>query len=228
MVRTSYQLTDTITLVDNRGCPKVNNFETAEIYAQLGNFLPLDIGVVWRESYSDVVSNLEQAEMEPNESDLIIPVFVYNVKHSIPEELIAELSSFITNCRLMTGVYPIIVLTNKHSADYLTLEKTFRRMRAEVVMTVENYTNEDHMKTLGRTTDILKFIDSALNNAKYLMEQPRNPKKDRIGRRLFLLNHIHDAKLAQQEEQIRKEEEQRAKRNQTNTSFWRKLFRHKQ
>lgn len=110
----------------------------------------------------------------------------------------------------------------------MTLEKTFRRMRAEVVMTVENYTNEDHMKTLGRTTDILKFIDSALNNAKYLMEQPRNPKKDRIGRRLFLLNHIHDAKLAQQEEQIRKEEEQRAKRNQTNTSFWRKLFRHKQ
>lgn len=38
MKRSSYKLTKTITLVDNRGCAKMNKEETGEIYAQLGKY----------------------------------------------------------------------------------------------------------------------------------------------------------------------------------------------
>ncbi|OCT55381.1 hypothetical protein XELAEV_18002642mg [Xenopus laevis] len=34
--RVTYPLTDIMTLVDNRGCNKMNNYETAEFLAQLG------------------------------------------------------------------------------------------------------------------------------------------------------------------------------------------------
>ncbi|CAH2308203.1 Hypothetical predicted protein [Pelobates cultripes] len=42
LMRIAYPLTKTITLVDNRGCAKLNSFETGELYAQLANLLPLN------------------------------------------------------------------------------------------------------------------------------------------------------------------------------------------
>ncbi|KAM4632185.1 uncharacterized protein O3C94_018715 isoform 2-T2 [Discoglossus pictus] len=36
--RTAYPLTNTITIVDNRGCSSMDTYETAEVYAQLGIF----------------------------------------------------------------------------------------------------------------------------------------------------------------------------------------------
>ncbi|CAI9579907.1 unnamed protein product [Staurois parvus] len=80
----------------------------------------------------------------------------------------------------MTGIVPIIVLTFKTAANYMETEKQFRLMGAETVIAIENYTRESKIKTLGKTTDILMVIHSALRNVRFRLEQPRDPRKERI------------------------------------------------
>ncbi|CAI9538064.1 unnamed protein product, partial [Staurois parvus] len=43
-----YDLTSVITIVDNRGCSRMSDFERAEVYAQLGNFIPIGQRVEWK------------------------------------------------------------------------------------------------------------------------------------------------------------------------------------
>ncbi|KAG9465009.1 hypothetical protein GDO78_019086 [Eleutherodactylus coqui] len=77
MIRKAYKLTDTITLVDNRGCVIIDKYETGEIYAQLGNFLPLDTEVKWHSKFNDMLNIVLNAETQDQSMDLIVPVFVY-------------------------------------------------------------------------------------------------------------------------------------------------------
>ncbi|CAH2220452.1 Hypothetical predicted protein [Pelobates cultripes] len=77
MVRRSYELTDTITIVDNRGFAKTDVFKTLTVCNHLGNFQPLNNDVEWSENYSIVMEHLEKADMDPNYSDLIVPIFIF-------------------------------------------------------------------------------------------------------------------------------------------------------
>ncbi|KAG8538419.1 hypothetical protein GDO81_022687 [Engystomops pustulosus] len=76
-IRKAYKLTENITLVDNRGYSKENNFQRAEIYAQLGNFIPIGEEVEWKKNYSEVMDKLEDADLDPNYSDFIVPILVH-------------------------------------------------------------------------------------------------------------------------------------------------------
>ncbi|XP_077350352.1 uncharacterized protein LOC144000415 [Lithobates pipiens] len=191
MVRNAYPLTDVITMVDNRGCSKLNDFERAEVYAQLGNFIPIGEKVEWKDNYSAMMEAIEKSELEPNFSDFIVPIFVYNVRKQMSAEEKQDVKTFMENCIKMTGIVPIIVLSFKTSADYLEIEKQFRLMGAETVIAIDNYTKMSHIKTLGRTTDILMVIDIALKNVRFRLELPRNPKRERIERKKFMYNYIH-------------------------------------
>ncbi|XP_018428796.1 PREDICTED: uncharacterized protein LOC108801366 [Nanorana parkeri] len=191
MSRNAYPLTETITMVDNRGCSKMDDFERSEVYAQLGNFIPIGQKVNWKDNFSAMMEDLENSELEPNYTDFIVPIFVYSVRQQIPDAEMQEVKKFMENCVRMTGIVPIIVLTFKTRGDYLDIEKRFRLMGAEVVIAIENYTTTSNIKTLGRTTDILMVIDSALRNVKFRLEQPRNPRRERVERKKFLLNYIH-------------------------------------
>ncbi|KAM4632201.1 uncharacterized protein O3C94_018730 [Discoglossus pictus] len=190
--RTSYNLTETITLVDNRGCATMNSFETGEVYAQLGNFLPLDQPVVWTKGFVDMMTRLENSEMDPNFTDFIVPIFVYSCKKAMADEEKKELKGFLWNCRKMAGVFPIIVLTHKTSGDFYEMEKTFRRMGAEQVMKIDNYTAEDHLKSRGKHTEILKLLYNVLEDVNFRMRAIRNPRMERIERKMFLLKFAHD------------------------------------
>ncbi|XP_073491475.1 uncharacterized protein [Aquarana catesbeiana] len=205
MKRNAYPLTELITIVDNRGCSKLKHFERAEVYAQLGNFIPIGQEVVWRGNYQPVMEDLVNAESEPNFTDFIVPIFMYNARQQIKEKEMEEVKTFLNNCMEMTGVFPIIVLTFKTNADYMELEKQFRLMGAETVIAIENYTPGSHIKTLGRTTEILMVIDSALRNVRFRMEQPRDPRRERIERKKFLLNYIHQISLHHEREKIENE-----------------------
>ncbi|OCT61895.1 hypothetical protein XELAEV_18047926mg [Xenopus laevis] len=75
-VRTSHQLTNSITVVDNRGFGKMDNYETGEIYAQLANILQLDEVVAFdQNTFLKTVTKVVCAEM--NCTDLIVPLYVY-------------------------------------------------------------------------------------------------------------------------------------------------------
>ncbi|KAE8578326.1 hypothetical protein XENTR_v10023467, partial [Xenopus tropicalis] len=204
--RTAYPLTDTITIVDNRGCGKFDANETGEIYAQLGNFIPLNQRVEWTNNYEQMIYRLEDSEMDPNFTDFTIPVFVYSVKKGLTEGEKKETKEFIDNCRKMTGVYPIVVLTHKTSRDYLQAEKEFLLMGVEKVIKVENYTMEDHGRTQGRHKEILHFLYSVLEDVNFQMKYKRNPRKERVERKKFLLKFLHEREVKQKLEQMQRQE----------------------
>ncbi|XP_063791187.1 uncharacterized protein LOC134945676 [Pseudophryne corroboree] len=216
MIRKAYELTGNITMVDNRGYSKMDGFQRAEVYAQLGNFLPVGEKVVWKDNYTDMMTSVERSEMDPNYTDFIVPVLVYSVKSGLSER--TELKTFISNCIEMTGVAPIIVLTNKTSRDYLEVEKRFKLIGAETVIVVENYTKESQIKTLDRTTDFLMFINGAIKQVKFRMEQTRNPREERVQRKIFLLQYIHEADKKQEEE--KREWERRQEEANSRKGFW--------
>ncbi|XP_072273163.1 uncharacterized protein [Pyxicephalus adspersus] len=198
MIRNAYPLTDVITMVDNRGFSTMDDFEKAEVYAQLGNFIPIGQKVDWKSNFK-MTEELD-SEFEPNYTDFIVPMFVYSARYHIQHETMKEIKLFMENCFKMTGVFPIIVLTFKTRGDYMEIEKEFRGIGAEQVIAIENYTNTNHIQTLGRTTDILMVIDSALKNVTFRLDQPRNPKREQIERKKFLLNYIHRTNLQKERE----------------------------
>ncbi|XP_031749259.1 vicilin-like seed storage protein At2g18540 [Xenopus tropicalis] len=116
-----------------------------------------------------------------------------------------QITTFFKNCRDLTGVFPIVVLTFKTSGNYSEAEKMFKCLGAEVVVAVENYSEEDQIQTLERSRDFLNLIKSALDNVTFRMGNPRNPREERIKRKKFLLRYVHDIDM----EEKRKQEEYR-------------------
>ncbi|CAN2390727.1 hypothetical protein PRIEUP_LOCUS764 [Pristimantis euphronides] len=211
-VRDAYELTETITMVDNRGFSSMDSFERAEVYAQLGNYIPIGERVKWEDDYAEMIEKIEESELDPNYSDLIIPILIYSaIRLPNPHEK-EELKHFMRNCEDMTGVVPIIVITRKKSGDFMEVERQFRLMGAEIVIAIENYTNEDQIKTCGRTTDILTVLHQALKHVAFRLRQVRNQRSDWVQRKIFLLDYIHQADQEKREQQWRrKEQERRAK-----------------
>ncbi|KAM3916530.1 uncharacterized protein RB166_015769 [Leptodactylus fuscus] len=194
-VRNAYPLTHTITMVDNRGCATLNSFETGEFYTQLANFVPLNTGVEWTKEFDDVLNRLEDSDIEPNFSDIIVPVYVYSVKREIADNEVAELKTFLKTCRDLTGIFPIIVLTHKTSGPFSKFRDIFEGMGAEEIFSVENYTQEDNLKTLGRHLQFLNLIHKVLLNVNFRMSEERNPRKERAERKKFLHKFFHEREV---------------------------------
>ncbi|XP_077350348.1 uncharacterized protein LOC144000407 [Lithobates pipiens] len=193
MRRNTYELTPNITIVDNRGCNTITHFERAEVYAQLGNFHPLDQPVEWKEDFKDRMSILVDEDLSKNTTDLLVPIFIYSVSYDLQPHVQKDLEVFLKNCEAMTGVAAIIVLTNKTSKDFSEVEKKFRLMGMKIVIAIENYTKDGDVKTLRKTTDILGILQIALENVTFRLSLPSDPEKDRRQRKKFLLNYIHEA-----------------------------------
>ncbi|CAJ0936489.1 unnamed protein product [Ranitomeya imitator] len=150
MIRNAYELTETITLVDNRGCAKMNKNETGEIYAQLGNFMPLGCEVRWRPDYEDMVNIVLTADLVDRSADfIIVPVFVYSANTQISSAEESELKEILTKAKKITGLFPTVVITRKLSDNLPDIQEKFRRMGVENIFPVDNYTVEDHGKTRG-------------------------------------------------------------------------------
>ncbi|OCT64733.1 hypothetical protein XELAEV_18045830mg [Xenopus laevis] len=177
--------------------------------------MPLNEKVEWRYGYEDFVSQLEDAELDPNYTDFIVPLFVHNVPCMVSETDKGQMRDIFENCRNLTGVFPIVVLTRKTHGNYLKVEKKFRCLGAERIVAVENYSEDDQLQTLGRNTDFLTLLKSALDDVTFRMEYPRNPREERIERKKFLLRYAHDIDVAEKarETEAKKEAEKRKNRN---------------
>ncbi|CAH2308223.1 Hypothetical predicted protein [Pelobates cultripes] len=228
-MRRPYELTDTITIVDNRGFGTMNSYEKLQIYCQLGNFLPLNRNVEWIRDYNSLMENLENSDFDPNYTDLIVPLFIYSGRRNLAQgqhlessrkQVPRDIGVVIRGaqaCTQMTGIVPIIVLTNKARGDFRELEMKFKDLGAEVVYDVENYTTEEHQRIDTTDTDILNIMYNALEDVKFHMEQIRDPKQERIDHKIFLLNMAHecvqqDKIEAKRQEDIRRQEEERRRK----------------
>ncbi|XP_063794907.1 uncharacterized protein LOC134957099 [Pseudophryne corroboree] len=195
MERKSYPLTNCITMVDNRGCSTMNSFETGEIYAQLCNFFPLDQRVEWTKEYEEMLGRLEDGDVEPNFTNIIVPIFVYSAKKEIADKEVDEMKTFLKNCRDLTGIFPIVVLTHKTSGPFSKLRDMFEGMGAEEIFALENYTAEDNLKTRGRHLQFLHLIHNVLLNVNFKLKEERNPRKERTERKKFIYRFFHEREL---------------------------------
>ncbi|XP_044158501.1 eukaryotic translation initiation factor 3 subunit A-like [Bufo gargarizans] len=207
MERKSYELTENISIVDNRGYSRNNSLERAEIYAQLGNFIPIGEKVEWMDNYTDMMNRLQDAELNPNYSDFIVPILVHSASSMFTDSERKEVQTFMKNCVQMTGVAPIVVITKKESGNFIELENKFRQMTADDVIAIENYTEKDQIKTLRRTKDILTILKIALDGVRYRLTKGRDARKEWVERKKFMLDFIHNADQEKREAERRREEE---------------------
>ncbi|XP_073490839.1 uncharacterized protein [Aquarana catesbeiana] len=102
MDRRTYQLTENIILVDNRGASSMKSHEKGEIFAQLANLMPLNMRVDWCQGFK-LADRIVEAEPLVQPSDFISPIFVCRVGWSPNPEEKQELKEILKTCREMTG-----------------------------------------------------------------------------------------------------------------------------
>ncbi|KAE8578298.1 hypothetical protein XENTR_v10023444 [Xenopus tropicalis] len=211
--RVTYPLTDTLTLVDNRGCSVMNDYETAEVFAQLANLLPLDQGVEWSRGFG-LAERIVEAEKFVKSSDFIFPIFVYSVTKNISDEEIPEIKMLLETARDLTEIFPVVVLTHKTCGNLREMKDTFENIGAERVFALDNFTPEDCIKTRGRHEEVLKFFCEIIKDIEFRLERMGDPEKKRQERKKKLLKFIHEREIKKGEEELelQKMKEQRMKR----------------
>ncbi|XP_044159323.1 uncharacterized protein LOC122944775 isoform X1 [Bufo gargarizans] len=209
MIRNAFELTSAISMVDNRGCAKMNKNETGEIYAQLGNFLPLDCEVKWHSDFKDMMNILLIADMEEQSADFIVPVLVYSAKNKMTPAEEGDLKEILMKAWDITGLIPTVVITNKLSEHLPDTQEKFRRMRVENIYPVENYTKEDHRKTRGKHETLLQCLSAITKDVEFRMTETRDPKQEKLARKRILYEFAHkrDMEKVQEEESRRRREE---------------------
>ncbi|XP_056390478.1 uncharacterized protein LOC130284288 [Hyla sarda] len=213
--RITYPLTDTLTLVDNRGCAIMNAYETGEIFAQLGNLLPLDQEVEWSKDLK-LMDRIVAAERFVQSSDFIFPIFVYSVKKGLSSDEVPEIKDLLTTARNLTGICPVVVLTHKTHSNLRDVRAKFDDMDVERVIALENFTPEDHLKTRGKHEDVLKFFLEVIKDVKFRVERFPDPDGERAKRKQFVLRFIYEMELKKKEEEMekRRKDEERQRNNQ--------------
>ncbi|XP_069840811.1 uncharacterized protein [Dendropsophus ebraccatus] len=197
MVRRSYPLTPNITLVDNRGFSIVGGYETGEIFAQLGNLLPLDVPVEWNQGFG-LAGRIIEAENCVKKSDFIVPIFIYSVKKGIVPEEMDYLQELMVTSRDLTGMFPIVVLTHKSHSNRADVIANFQNLGVEQIFCLENYTSEDHTKTKSKHEEVLRFIYEVINDVHFQLRHERNPSEEMLERKEFVLRYIHHNDLKMQ------------------------------
>ncbi|CAH2308206.1 Hypothetical predicted protein [Pelobates cultripes] len=191
--RVPYKLTDAIMMVDNRGCPTLSKYESGEILAQLGNLLPLSEEVEWCEDFAKNIDRLMDESKNPNYTDFIFPIYVHSVKNTIPKQEIEMYKELLNMARVLTGITPIIVLTHKSHGGLTAMRTTFQDMGFDKIFTIENYTENDHQRILGKHEEIQKLLCQVLKNVDFCMEKERNREHERGERMKFVIKYIKDA-----------------------------------
>ncbi|CAJ0949426.1 unnamed protein product [Ranitomeya imitator] len=199
--RIPYELTENLTLVDNRGCRTLEDKESGVIFAQLGNLLPIDTRVEWGEGFG-LTEKMVRAEKLVKTSDFVFPVFVHSVRKGITKEERGELEALLNSAMTLTGVVPIVVLTHKTAGSLTETEGIFRDLGVERIFSFENYTSEDHMKTRGKHEEVLKFLCEVIKDVQFRVEQPRDPSEEMKTRRKFVLKYIHECDIKEQQRKV--------------------------
>ncbi|XP_073505082.1 uncharacterized protein [Phyllobates terribilis] len=192
--RLTYLLTENIVLVDNRGCSKMNTYETGEIFAQLANLLPLDKSVDWSKGF-ELVNRIVEAEPHVKASDFTIPILVYSVKNSPTPELKNELKDILDTATKLTKVVPTVILTHKNHANYTEIENMFRDIGVETIFSIENYTDKNQKRKKETHEAVMEFLYEVISDAQFRVNYPRDADQELIDRKLLVLNYVHQREI---------------------------------
>ncbi|KAM4631869.1 uncharacterized protein O3C94_018445 [Discoglossus pictus] len=185
--RRGYKLTDSITIVDNRGFGKMDSFETWQIYAQLCNFVPLNQYVTWEENPEKLMEQLLQ--MEEAVPDLIVPVLVYSAEQNLSDRDSEHIKKFLKNAQKLTEILPFIIITKKLKGNAECLKQKFQHLGMEYIYTLENYILSDNVAIRGRHMDILTFLYNVLeivdNKGSVVSKQQQHERRQFLKKMAF-------------------------------------------
>ncbi|XP_075687085.1 guanylate-binding protein 6-like [Rhinoderma darwinii] len=164
--RRGYKLTNSITIVDNRGLSKMDSAEEWEIYAQLCNCVPLDEIVLWDKSQEERLSLVTRRAQEKR-SDVIVPVLIYSSQQSLSGEDFNNIKEFLIQAKILTRILPFIVLTKSNVANKSSLKDKFFAMGMENVYCLENYIVSDRLALRSKHLNILTILYDILESVNF-------------------------------------------------------------
>ncbi|KAM8962445.1 uncharacterized protein RCH25_037989 [Pelodytes ibericus] len=210
MVRISYPLTKKITLVDNRGYKNMDFEEAGEIFAQLGNLLPIDQPVDWNDRYR-LDQRIRISQCLVKFSDFIVPVFIHSATKHIDSREIRDYRAWLTMARDITGVFPIVVITHKTQKALEEQKLIFRNIGVERIFAIENYTFRNHIRTRGRDAEVLMFLNEVIRDVQFRLSQKRNPEREMMERKEKIFTYIRQCE--KQKERVKQAVEEREERH---------------
>lgn len=184
--RRGYQLTNNITIVDNRGFSKMDSAEEWEIYAQLCNCVPLNEVVMWNKTLDERLSLVTQRALEQT-SDVIVPVLIYSSQKSLSGDEHKNIQEFLKQAQRLTRILPFVVLTKSKMAKGSSLKETFSGMGMENVYCLENYLLSDHLAIRSKHHPILTVLYDVLDCVNFHMESNSNFQSQRQDWLSFLM-----------------------------------------
>lgn len=196
LCRIPYKLTETITMVDNRGMPTLADHETGEIYAQLGNLVPLEEEVKWCKDFNENMKRLVKLNLGSTFgiSDFIVPIFVHSVLSKIPQDEKESYRRMLDKARKLTGITPVILLTHKSKGGQKEMCSFFEDLgiAEQKIYATENYTEEDHQKLREKDEQILKILFQIIEDVKFTMRNERVAKDEKEDRLTFVLEYLNN------------------------------------
>ncbi|XP_069799528.1 uncharacterized protein [Dendropsophus ebraccatus] len=163
-----------------------------------GDFLSLSCEVKWHSGFKDMLDILLTDERVNRSPNLIVPVLVYSANTKITDE--EELKEILIKAKNITELFPTVVITHQLSKHLPDTQKKFRRMGVEHIFPVENYTEEDYMRTRGKHEGILKCLYEIIKDVEFRMSYTRDPVAEKIGRKRFLYEFAYNRDMEKERE----------------------------
>ncbi|XP_068102568.1 uncharacterized protein [Hyperolius riggenbachi] len=170
--------------------------------------------VEWNRSFRENVDHILRYFLS-RKKEVIVPVYVYSSGDLVTDERYKEMESFIREAHRITGIYPIIVLTKvkdnrNHAALY---SQRFRQLGAVHIYQIENYTTDQSVGVPETRREILKFLNTCLEEAdrRTSQNQMMDPQEEYIKNALEILGmrmKIETECLQEEKDKLRFEKEQ--------------------
>ncbi|KAM5151733.1 uncharacterized protein ACMZJ9_009980 [Mantella aurantiaca] len=162
--RNEYELTNTLVIVDNRGFKTMKRTEIIEACAQIRSLR--DIGEVsWDKD--NLTETLQQfpRKYQNRPADFILPVMVYSATNVWNPSEAEDMQLFITQAFRITGIHPIVVITRCDVQNFDTIKQKFGELGVTKRLSVENYTENDYIRTEEKDRKILELVHVCVQEA---------------------------------------------------------------
>uniref|UniRef100_A0A8C5QQ42 Uncharacterized protein n=1 Tax=Leptobrachium leishanense TaxID=445787 RepID=A0A8C5QQ42_9ANUR len=135
---------------------------------------------------TDTLKAVLESEMEDSSLDFIVPVFIYSTEREVTEQEQEKLKNILLEAREITGIFPVVILTHERHKNLEDVKEKFWGMGASSMFPVENYTDEDDLRTGGKHDHILQALHEILKHAEIKLKESRDPISERSKRKEIL------------------------------------------
>ncbi|CAH2307854.1 Hypothetical predicted protein [Pelobates cultripes] len=165
--------------------------------------------VEWENGLENTFETLRN-RIDRRHTEIIVPVFVYSAKYDFTKRRPDEISPFIREACRITGIFPLIVLTQCKNINTDMVCEQFRELGASYIMSIENYTAKNPRRNAETDTKILDFLDVCMKKADQAidMKQHENNNIEFFNEAMRQVKELVKDKLKEKEAKIQELQKQ--------------------